>query len=917
MSSIFISYRRSDSAGHAGRLHDRLGSWFDEDKLFFDRESIKGGEIFLDSISEAILKTDVVLAVIAPGWLDDTNRERLLRDDDVVRGELALALSQEKTKVISVLCGGAKVPDRLILPEDIQKLCDHHFLTLNEAGYGPSFDKLLGRLKELGLKPIFRERHDGVQPFHTNGQGLSPYFADPLRKLDALYQILHSGGTALVATVIHGMGGVGKTQLALKYSKAFRDEYSGVWWFRAGEPLQLEEDCQELCEELNIVRREDEPYSVSVRRWLKNNGGRWLLVYDNADQPTSVHPLLPGAGQHHIIYTSRSPNWSGLVKKEAMVDVESWTVEQALEFLNSRLPGVADNELRLLAETLGGLPLALEQACAYIERVNVPVETYCLHAQKLLDTAPPDTGYPHSVLATLSLAFEKLSKPAQQLLRLTAWCGPEPIPDLLFREAAEQYFPAEQDLNIKGLDPEQLEKLQGLLLPDDLRQVAADELLWLETVAELTDFALAQRVEVDLTTPGEKEIQTEQAILLHRLTQATVIHQLGDAECDGPAMTKLVRLVFPNDVETTSGWPLARALAPHVLHLENRFATGHIPQQPLSWLLNQLATYLQNGPALYDQALAIFQRNLERYKVQGEDHPETLNVMNNLATTLTAMGDHPGARVLQEQVLERSKKILGKDHPFTLTSMGNLAVTLSAMGDHQGAKALQKQVLEQRKEILGKDHPATLASMNNLAATLRAMGDHSGARALEEQVLERCKEILGEDHPHTLTSMSSLAATLGAMGDHQGAKALQEQVMKQSKEILGKDHPYTLASMNNLAVTLSAMGDHPGAKALQKQVLEQRKEILGEDHPATLTTMNNLAATLGAMGDHPGAKALQKQVLERCKKILGEDHPHTLSSMSSLAATLGAMGDHPGAKALQEQVLERRKEILGEKHPVS
>jgi tetratricopeptide (TPR) repeat protein len=182
-------------------------------------------------------------------------------------------------------------------------------------------------------------------------------------------------------------------------------------------------------------------------------------------------------------------------------------------------------------------------------------------------------------------------------------------------------------------------------------------------------------------------------------------------------------------------------------------------------------------------------------------------------------GDLAGARKLQEQVLEIRRRILGEEHPDTITSMGNLAATLQAQGDLAGAQKLQEQVLEIMRRILGEEHPNTLTSMSNLAVTLSDQGDLVGARKLQEQVLGIRRRILGEEHPGTLTSILSLAATFWAQGDLVGARKLQEQVLEIMRRILGEEHPSTSISAWNLFSTYTAMGDSVGARTVLKNDL--------------------------------------------------------------------------------------------------
>ena len=304
-----------------------------------------------------------------------------------------------------------------------------------------------------------------------------------------------------------------------------------------------------------------------------------------------------------------------------------------------------------------------------------------------------------------------------------------------------------------------------------------------------------------------------------------------------------------------------------------------------------------------------------RQRILGEEHPDTLTSMNNLASTLRQKGDLQGARELQEKELEICRRILGEEHPDTLISMGNLASTLVMQGDLQGARELEEKVLQSRQRILGEEHPHTLTSMGNIAQTLRQQGDLQGARELEEKVLQSRQRIQGEEHPDTLTSMNNLAQTLSQQGDLQGARELEEKVLQSRQRILEEEHPDTLISMGNLASTLRQQGDLQGARELEEKVLQSRQRILGEEHPDTLISMGNLASTLRQQGDLQGACELEEKVLQSMQRILGEEHPHTLTSMNNFAGTLMEQGDLQRARSLLLGCIRGRGRVLGTEHP--
>ena len=943
--SVFISYRRADTGGHANRLFDRLRQWFDAGEVFFDVDAFDAGDVFPERIERAIRAAKVVLVVIGPGWLEELNRRAAGKQPDYVRQEVAAAIHRqnagEGVLVLPVLMGGAGMPSREVLHSDLRgeigRLSDYqaHTFQGNQADWDHQFVRLREAIARAeGVpKPRFRSPSEVEQPYHVLDDLLSFHFQDPENRLQELYESLEARSSVAAArSALHGMGGVGKTQLALKYTLDYRDRYAGVWWFRAESEGALQADAGKLCEHAKVFVPDGERPSQALKRWLEREEGRWLLVFDDAAEPDALRPHLPQAGNHHSIVTSRNPVWGGIA---APVELDVWTTEQGVRFLAGRLSGGDREEPAALVEDLGGLPLALEQAASYLEATGVTAGVY----RRLLDGVDTEgdildetegssaTGYGRSVAKTLSVAFEKLSPPARRLLRLCALAAPEPVPEWLFREA-------------------------GDLLPDSLADTVGDDVAWNRIVAELRRYGLAGRISDEETGP---------ALVLHRLTQQVVRTRLAEPAEDCGVFQAVLASACTGDPEHPDHWPRYAALAEHVIQLDRLSPHGSLDPEKIVGLLNRVARFLQFRSALYPDAVRLLRRAIDIASRQwGDSHPDTLKSMNDLALTLRARGDqgdlgearelqervlegcrqalgesHPNtfesmghlastlyaqgalgeARALQERVLEGCRRVSGEEHPDTLTSMNNLAEMLGAQGDLRGARELQEQVLEARRRVLGEEHPDTLTSMNNLAPTLQAQGDLRGARELQERVLETQRRVLGESHPDTLRSMNNLASTLQAQGDLRGARELQERVLETQRRVLGESHPRTLTSMNNLASTLQAQGDLRGARELQEQVLEARRRVLGESHPETLTSMNNLASTLQAQGDLRGARELQERVLETQRRVLGESHPRTLTSMNNLASTLQAQGDLRGARELQEQVLEARRRVLGESHP--
>lgn len=900
---IFISYRRSDAGGHAGRLFDRLTHWFDKSILFYDLDGIDSGDTFPDHIEAALNSAAVVLVAIGPNWLDEINQRVGKHSVDFVRREVELALARHAKNelcVLPVLMGNISMPSAHLFHADLQTclgpLCaiNAHTFQGNQSDWDEQFVRLRTRISHVpGVpSPRFRAPSGIEQPFRVIEHSLSTHFHDPNDQLSSLRDTLLAKGKA----ALHGMGGAGKTQLTLKYSHEYRDHYSGVWWFRAETETTLQLDAKHLCAEVNATIRDSELPSTALIRWLAQQTTPWLLAYDNAEEMTTLRAHLPDGECHHVLITSRSPAWSGLAQP---MTLGVWTSEQGADFLNTRLQNQTRDELIGIAQDLGGLPLALEQAASYIEVTGIAANAYRALLNDIdteglvLDEGRAATGYERSVAATLSLAFEKLTPPARQLLCLCAFTAPEPLPERFIYEAVE-------------------------VLPHELAEAIPNPLAWNKAVGELRRYGLLDRIKIStLDYSSDKDINlTEQALLFHRLTQQIAHARLAQPAMDCRYSLALLKKCCPTETNLPTHWPRYAALTSHVKHMDRYYTAGWLDTRSYCWLLDRMASYLKDGPALYSESAHWFQRALAINKQEvGEEDQQTLTTMSNLAEAIRAQGKLAEARELHEKTLSISQRVLGERHPDTLASMNNLAETLRAMSDFTSARTLHEQTLEINRQLWGLNHHQTLASINNLAETLRAQGNYAGAYTLHEQAVSISQQVLGKEHPDTLTTMSNFAESMRDMGNMEGAYNLLMETLALRRKTLGDDHPSTLTSMDNLASMLSEQNELARARSLQNKVLALKQRIFGEGHPETIITMNNLAGTLREQGDISSALSLLEKTFEISRKAQGNEHLSTLNVMSNLARTIAAHGDLGSARKIGEQTLEACLRTLGEEHP--
>ena len=304
-----------------------------------------------------------------------------------------------------------------------------------------------------------------------------------------------------------------------------------------------------------------------------------------------------------------------------------------------------------------------------------------------------------------------------------------------------------------------------------------------------------------------------------------------------------------------------------------------------------------------------------RREVLGERHPDTATALSNLGAIYSDLGQHQKALGYEEQALSIRREVLGERHPDTATAVGSLGTTYVYLGQYQEALRFHEQALSILGEVLGERHPSTATALSNLGATYSELGQHAKAVHYDEQALSIRREVLGERHPVTVNSLGNLGTTYSYLGQHQKALGYEEQALSIRREVLGERHPDTATALSNLGATYSELGQHPKAVHYHEQALSIRREVLGERHPDTATSLGNLGAAYSELGQHQEALRYKEQALSIRREVLGERHPDTANSLSSLAFTHTYLVQHEEALRYLERALSIRREVLGERHP--
>ena len=664
-----------------------------------------------------------------------------------------------------------------------------------------------------------------------------------------------AAGDRTVVQALAGMGGVGKTQLAIEYAHLFARCYDLAWWVNAEQAGLIGDQFAALGAALGCVQAgaSTEVVRAAVLGELGQRD-RWLLVFDNAEDPTDIRPWLPG-GAGHVLITSREHRWAEIATP---VEVDVLARAESVAILRDRVAGLGEANADRLAAELGDLPLAVAQAAGFMAETGMTAGEYLgllvTRAGQLL--AQGETGsYPGSLAAATGLIADRLAGEdpvAAQLASVCAFLAPEPIPEDLFTGAA------------------------GELL-GELAARAADPLGWRQTLARLARQSLAR---ID-----------QRGLVMHRLTQAILRDRLTaeQAAATRTCTEAILAAADPGDPGNPVGWPRWAQLMPHLLAADLA-ATGS--RDLRSMACNACGYLLTRGDT---RAARDFVTDLHQHWRDwlGDDDEHMLGAATYRAWLLRNMGRYAEARELDEDTLARYRRVLGEDRQVTLVSANNLANDLIYLGEHRAARELNEDTLARRRRVLGEDHPDTLSSASNLAINLTSLGEHRAARELNEDTLACYRRVLGEDHPDTLSSANGLAVDLYQLGEYQAARELDEDTLARRRRVLGEDHPDTLSSANNLAGDLRELGEYQAARELDEDTLACYRRVLGEDHPNTLSSANNLAGDLRELGEYQAARKLDEDTLARRRRVLGEDHPDTLRSARNLAKDLGGAGDEP------------------------
>ena len=784
------------------------------------------------------------------------------------------------------------VPVRVSDVRITEPFTDYPVVDLARMDGGQATAKLLWALDRpaqplgSGAAQAEEPRFPGKVPAIWNVPARNADFSGRAATLERLRDKLAGGGmTVVVAQALYGLGGVGKTQVALEYAHRFMADYDLVWWVPSERSEEISVALAELARRMGLKVGDNvaEAAESALEELRRDSTPHWLLIFDNADDPKQLQPYLP-SGAGHVLITSRNQAWTHSAEP---LEVDVFTRDESVAHLLRHVPELDLADAQRVADALGHLPLAVEQASAWLEQTGMTAQAYVTElstqATRILALNQP-SDYPTPVVATWNLSLERLkerSPAAVRLLQLLAFFSPGPI----------------------AMDLFYCDELNAALLPFD--ETLSEQLMFHRVIREISRFAL---IKVD---------QASNSLQIHRLVQAVIRSQMTGAERleVQHEVHKILAANRPRQGETDdpSNWSTYEIIWPHLGPSQAEECDDPRTRQ---LLLDWVRYQWKHGE--YEACLNLAKRlqNLWTHQL-GADHSQTLHLQFHIANVLRSQGSFLEARELDTYVLERQRDVLGPDHLLTLMTAGNLGADLRALGEFQAALVSDQQTYESFKEEFGEDYPRTLFAAHNLACSLRLVGNYAAARRLDQDTRDRRRVVLSPDHPYTLYTAANLANDMRAAGAFRESVELMRATWEGYRAVLGDDMIDTLRAATGLAISLRKAGEQSEAMPLAQDTYERYTRRYGVDSPETRLCAINLACDYAAIGNMTKAVALVAGVRGALEASLGADHPNALVAANNLACYLRCTGQLQEALKLTEGTLRRMRRKLGEMHPLA
>ncbi|MGW7526187.1 FxSxx-COOH system tetratricopeptide repeat protein [Streptomyces sp. NPDC054783] len=695
-----------------------------------------------------------------------------------------------------------------------------------------------------------------------------------------LRDVLAAGNETAITQMpaVHGLGGIGKTTLALEYAHRHRSDYTFIWWVAADSPARIEQSIAGLALRLFpswAARASEHEQLQWALNWLQWHPG-WLLVFDNVDAPRDLAPYTGALNRgHHLATSRRVTGWPRTTPSRALGTL---LPDEAAELLctyalDSAVPTAIElQEARALAAELGYLPLALEQAGAYLQQnPTISIDAYRRRLVAKLDKAADGIDAERTIARIWTHTLQALTSNnplAVGILHVLAWLAPDSVPVRL--------------MEVFDNEPDDIAEALGALRAYSMIGFSPDR-----TSVSIHRLVQAVLRSTETSSPDAQGRRLAEEAVLHALPVPAGAHE-----------------------ELAPEWAL---LTPHLVSLAATTPPNHQNE-------SVVAAYRIAAEHLYEMghkasALPLREAIFNHFSTfEGETHPDTILAQCKLATSYESAGSVAEAVSLYEAALGRCEEVFGHHHPTTLITRANLAGSYESAGNMGRAISLYKKVHKQTAQAFGNAAPETLTVRNNLAYAYKVSGNFKRAMRLYEGILSQREASLGIYHPDTLNTRNNLATACQAAGDLERAVPMLESTLAQHEQILGKNHPNTMTVRNNLGHAYVEKQDLRRAIPILEEVLAQREQLLGDIHPDTLQSRNNLGTAYLFSGNLEHGLPLLEIVAAQYKKVLGGTHPVTLNARQNLAAGYQVAGQLERAICVLEAALAESQQVIGPTH---
>jgi tetratricopeptide (TPR) repeat protein/Mrp family chromosome partitioning ATPase len=783
-------------------------------------------------------------------------------------------------------------------------------------------------------------RYPGDLPKIDEAPTPNKLFTGREEDLRKLREQLRDYGVAARPVALQGLGGVGKTQIALEYVNRFRTDYDLVFWIPSGQPQFIDASIIDLADRIqahfDVVIPTVAP-AETVRAVLQvlsdgRSVPRWLLVFDNAEDIPAIRPYIPLTGGH-VLITSRTRDWPEQAGAEPLA-IDLFEPQESVAHLQRRVPSIARQEADEVAAALGNLPLGVAAAGAWLAETGQTVPDYLVQlksraAKALAASYLSDYQQPVSEAWDLSLRLLRERSPAAARLfelcsTMASGISLEILHSTAMASVLEPFDPAMAEPELIGKAIREIDKLALIKLD--------------RNSAEVQVHLLVQTVVRDGMSP----------------------EQLDSARRD---VHQVLAAARPSrGIDNPDTWERYRMLWPHLPPSQ----AVESDQEAVRQLLTDRVRYLylrgdfERGEAEAREFASAWQAALDadpKAPGQAALRRQLLHLRFNLANILRYQDKFAEAEALDRAVMAEQEELLGPAHPHTLMTAGGLAGDLRALGRYQEALEMDQKTYPAWTEVFGDSHPRTLSAANNLAESYRLTGQLATSLRLDEETLDRRRASIGPAHPLSFSSaanvvrgllgsgryaeaasraetvwQSSVTALGGESRDALGARVLLGIALRSAgrpdeaeahfqaaaaglAEILDESSTDVLACRLSHALNLMALGRPGVAQGEIRAVQAVYESRLGAAHPHTLVCHLDIAAALRTGVRSDVALRTVRQAAHDLDVQLGAEHPYTLAATSVLGVLLADQGDTAEAERIETASVEGQTRTLGPSHP--